>query len=61
MLYAANSLHKQHKETKMKKTYNVPKLTVHGNVEALTQKNGVSFTDVPQGTAVGGPGGVTGS
>ncbi|MDJ0568223.1 MAG: lasso peptide [Pleurocapsa sp. MO_192.B19] len=37
----------------MKKAYNAPKLTVHGDVEVLTQNNGTSFVDVPQGTPVG--------
>ena len=37
-----------------KKTYTMPQLTVHGNVEAITQ-NAVTntATDVPFGTEVG--------
>ncbi|MEL6441765.1 MAG: lasso peptide [Cyanobacteria bacterium J06621_8] len=42
----------------MKKAYNAPKLTVHGDVEVLTQQGGVSSTDVPNGTPVG-PDGIT--
>jgi hypothetical protein len=38
----------------MKKPYNAPKLTVHGNVEVLTQQGGVSFIDVPIGTPADG-------
>lgn len=37
----------------MKKTYNAPKLTVHGDVEVLTQQGGSTQTDVPLGTPVG--------
>ena len=37
----------------MKKAYNAPKLTVHGNVEAITQQGGASSTDVPLGSPVG--------
>lgn len=33
----------------MKKTYNKPKLTVHGDVEVLTQQGGGSFADQPIG------------
>jgi hypothetical protein len=54
MLFTANSLYKQHKEIKMKKPYNAPKLTVHGNVEVLTQQGGENFIDVPIGTPANG-------
>lgn len=37
----------------MKKAYNAPKLTVHGDVEVITQQGGASQTDVPAGTPVG--------
>jgi hypothetical protein len=33
-----------------KKAYFAPELTVHGNVETITEKGGGSKTDVPQGT-----------
>ena len=36
----------------MKKAYNAPKLTVHGDVETLTQQVGGFQVDVPQGTNV---------
>lgn len=36
----------------MKKAYNAPKLTVHGNVEVITQKGGGTVIDVPMGTSV---------
>ena len=45
----------------MKKAYNAPKLTVHGDVEVLTQQGGVSSIDVPQGTNIGDVGDVIGS
>ncbi len=41
-----------------KKIYNTPALTVHGDVETITQKGGTTTTDVPVGTPVG-PAGVT--
>lgn len=43
-----------------KKMYAQPELTVYGNVESLTQQNGVDQVDVPQGTPASAPGGVTG-
>jgi hypothetical protein len=33
-----------------KKAYFTPELTVHGNVETITQKGGGKKTDVPLGT-----------
>ena len=36
----------------MKKAYNAPKLTVHGDIEAMTQQGGGTVIDVPQGTSV---------
>jgi hypothetical protein len=34
----------------MKNTYNTPALTVHGNVEKITQEGGTVYpTDVPKG------------
>jgi hypothetical protein len=33
-----------------KKAYVTPELTVHGNVEKLTQKNGSKFNDTPFGS-----------
>ncbi|NCJ08142.1 hypothetical protein GS597_16835 [Synechococcales cyanobacterium C] len=41
-----------------KKAYAKPFLTIHGDVEVLTQQGGVSQTDVPLGTPVG-PDGIT--
>jgi hypothetical protein len=35
-----------------KKAYTKPELTVHGNIEAITQKGGGNKTDVPIGTPV---------
>jgi hypothetical protein len=35
---------------KEKKTYSAPELTVHGDVEVITQQGGASLTDVPIGT-----------
>lgn len=37
----------------MKKTYNAPKLTVHGNIEVITQQGGETFVDAPIGTPIG--------
>jgi hypothetical protein len=34
----------------VKKSYTTPELTVHGNVEKLTQQNGKTFNDTPLGT-----------
>jgi hypothetical protein len=39
--------------------YVKPELTVHGNVETITQQGGFSNTDVPAGTPVGPAGVVT--
>jgi hypothetical protein len=36
--------------SQVKKSYAAPKLTVHGNVEKLTQQNGKTFNDTPLGT-----------
>jgi len=36
-----------------KKPYIAPQLTIHGDVEKITQKGGSSRTDVPAGTPVG--------
>ena len=36
----------------MKKAYNAPKLTVHGDIEVMTQQGGGTEIDVPQGTDV---------
>lgn len=47
--------------SEFKKPYTAPKLTIHGDVEKITQQGGVIQTDVPQGTPVTGPGSVTGS
>ncbi len=41
-----------------KKSYAAPQLTIHGDVEVLTQQGGFSNTDVPAGTPVG-PDGIT--
>jgi hypothetical protein len=38
--------------------YVKPELTVHGNVETITQQGGASSIDVPFGTPVG-PDGIT--
>ena len=46
--------------TTHKKKYSEPVLVVHGDVKKLTQQNGTSFTDVPQGTNAGVDGGVVG-
>jgi hypothetical protein len=35
-----------------KKAYVAPELTVYGNVEKLTQKNGSKFNDTPFGAPV---------
>ena len=35
---------------KEKKTYSAPELTIHGDVEVITQQGGASLTDVPIGT-----------
>lgn len=35
-----------------RKQYTTPKLTVHGNVERITQQGGSTATDVPFGTPV---------
>lgn len=43
-----------------KKLYAQPELTVYGNVESITQQNGLAQVDVPQGTSASAPGGVTG-
>jgi len=56
----ANLKHKP-QEVKMKKAYNAPKLTVHGDVEVLTQQGGGTNIDVPQGTNVVDVGDVIGS
>ena len=37
-----------------KKNYNVPALTIHGDVETITQSGGGTQTDVPEGTPVNG-------
>jgi hypothetical protein len=37
----------------MKKVYNAPELTVHGNIEVITQKGGKTFVDSPIGTPIG--------
>jgi hypothetical protein len=34
----------------VKKSYVAPQLTIHGNVEKLTQQNGKTFNDTPLGT-----------
>ena len=34
----------------MKKSYAAPRLIVHGDVRKITLQNGVTVTDVPQGT-----------
>lgn len=36
-----------------KKFYTTPQLTVHGDVEKITQQGGSKQTDVPVGTPVG--------
>lgn len=43
-----------------KKVYAQPSLTVYGNVETITQQGGGLTIDVPLGTSIGAPGGVTG-
>lgn len=44
----------------MKKAYNAPKLTVHGDIEVMTQQGGGNSIDVPQGTNIGDVGDVIG-
>lgn len=44
-----------------KKPYSKPELIVHGSLEKITHQSGSSFVDVPFGTPVGVPGGITGS
>ena len=36
-----------------KKRYTTPRLIHHGDVDEITQKNGLFFTDIPIGTPVG--------
>jgi hypothetical protein len=36
--------------SQVKKSYVAPELTVHGNVEQLTQQNGKTFNDTPLGS-----------
>jgi hypothetical protein len=36
-----------------KKTYNTPLLTIHGDVEVITQIGGTQFVDAPAGTPIG--------
>lgn len=44
----------------MKKAYNAPKLTVHGDIEVITQQGGGTSIDVPFGTSVIDDGNVIG-
>lgn len=37
----------------MKKVYNAPELTIHGNIEVITQEGGKTFVDAPIGTPIG--------
>jgi hypothetical protein len=40
--------------SQIKKSYLAPKLTVHGNVEKLTEQNGRDFNDTPLGSPATG-------
>jgi hypothetical protein len=54
-LHLSNDLNRFNKEIQImsfsvKKSYVAPQLTIHGNVEKLTQQNGKTFNDTPLGT-----------
>jgi hypothetical protein len=41
------------KSMQEKKAYSTPLLTIHGDVEVITQIGGVSVVDAPTGTPIG--------
>jgi hypothetical protein len=48
-------------EKKDRKKYVKPSLTVYGNVSKITEQHGHTYSDVPIGTPVTGPGDCCGS
>jgi hypothetical protein len=44
-----------------RKTYETPRVTVHGTVGELTLQGGGGLVDVPGGTPTNVPGGITGT